>query len=102
MTYQNKKEEGMRIMLTKEEKQAIAHLLIEGRESISTKGGNQYGPLSLDQLTELISKLQSDEFDSIESYLEGRCPRCNIELVDSFCPECGEEWSGDEVLRNFY
>ena len=98
----SEKEVTMRVKLSEEELLAIVHALREEKDKIFAKGGNQYGLLTLDELGELIFKLENDNLDPIKAYIEGLCPQCYIKIIDSYCPECGEKWNGDEVLSQFY
>ena len=42
---------------------------------------------------------------AIKRYKNGLCPECGIKLeyeTTCFCPQCGEEWSGDKVLEKYF
>ena len=96
----------MRPKVTENEKAAITHALMEEGNRVASTHGEQYGPLTLRELTELTERLLREE-DPIEAYLyKEHCPACKVQIRYEgsalFCPNCGEEWNGDKVLKKFY
>lgn len=42
---------------------------------------------------------------AIIRYKKGLCPECAVRLeyeAFCFCPQCGEDWNGDRVLRRYF